>query len=174
MNLRQVEVFLAVLEHGSFSAAARGSLLTQSTISQHIAALEEELGVQLLERSRNGIRLTEGGKILQKHARRLMGELRSTESAFRRFRGLEETVLRIGVSSIPGGYLVPPVLATLCERFQCARASDGSDAHSSEISEAISDRSITRSKDTEGFGSSALDAFFLMMQRAKEGFNEFR
>lgn len=117
MNLRQLEVFLSVVDHGSFSAAARSTLLTQSTISQHIAALEAELGVQLLERSRNGARLTEGGKILRKHARNLVGELRSTEAAFRRFRGLEETTLRLGVSTIPGGYLVPPVLASLCERF---------------------------------------------------------
>lgn len=114
MNLRQVEIFLSVVEEGSFSAAARQSHLTQSTISQNIAALEEELGVQLLERSRNGVRLTEGGKILQRHARRLMGELRATEEAFRRFRGLEETTLRVGVSTIPGAYLVPPVLARLC------------------------------------------------------------
>jgi DNA-binding transcriptional LysR family regulator len=117
MNLRQVEIFLSVIDQGSFSAAARDSHLTQSTISQHIAALEDEVGVQLLERSRNGVRLTDGGKILLKHARRLMGELRSTEEAFRRFRGLEETTLRLGVSTIPAAYLVPAVLAQLCERF---------------------------------------------------------
>ncbi|MCC7142937.1 MAG: LysR family transcriptional regulator [Candidatus Eisenbacteria bacterium] len=117
MNLRQVEIFLSVIEHGSFSAAARGSHVTQSTISQHVAALEEELGVQLLERSRNGVRLTDGGRILQRHARRLLGELRSTETAFRRFRGLEEATLRIGASTIPATYLVPTVLARLCEQF---------------------------------------------------------
>jgi molybdate transport repressor ModE-like protein len=117
VNLRQVEIFLSVVEQGSFSAAARDSLLTQSTISQHIASLEQEVGVQLLERSRNGVRLTDGGKILLKHARRLVGELRSTEAALRRFRGLEETTLRIGVSTIPAAYLVPEVLARLCERF---------------------------------------------------------
>jgi DNA-binding transcriptional LysR family regulator len=117
MNLRQLEVFLAVVEHGSFSGAARSTQSTQSTISQHVAALETELGVQLLERSRNGIRLTDGGALLRKHARSLFGEVRATEAAFQRFRGLEETVLRIGASTIPGGYLVPPVLAELCSRF---------------------------------------------------------
>lgn len=117
MNLRQVEVFLSVVKHGSLSAAARESLLTQSTISQHLKALEDELGVRLLERSRNGIRLTDGGRILQKHGRRLIGELRATEAAFRRYRGIEETTLRIGVSTIPGTWLVPQVLARLSERF---------------------------------------------------------
>lgn len=117
MNLRQVEVFLSVVQHGSFSGAARQSNTTQSTISIHIAALEQEVGIQLLERSRNGVRLTEGGHILHRHARRLMGELRATEAAFRRFRGLEEATLRIGASTIPAAYLVPPVLRQLCDQF---------------------------------------------------------
>ncbi len=117
MNLRQLELFLAVIEQGSFSAAARESLLTQSTVSQHIAGLEQELGAQLLERSRNGIRLTEAGKIFLKHARHVAGELRVMQEALRRYHGQEETTLRIGVSTVPGGYLVPPVLAQLCERY---------------------------------------------------------
>lgn len=117
MNLRQLELFLAVVEHGGFSAAARASRLTQSTISQHIAALEEEFGLQLLERSRNGVRLTEGGKILRKHAKSLVGELRATDTAIRKFRGLEQSTLRLGVSTIPATYMVSGVLARLCEQF---------------------------------------------------------
>jgi DNA-binding transcriptional LysR family regulator len=117
VNLRQLDVFLAVVEEGSFSGAARVAMLTQSTISQHMAALEEELGVQLLERSRNGVVLTEAGRILRKHARSLVGELRATENAIRRHRGIEQTRLRLGVSTIPGAYLVPAVLAKLGDRF---------------------------------------------------------
>ena len=51
MNLRQLEIFVAVAETGSFSRAAEDVLLTQSTVSQHIAALENELGVRLFEQS---------------------------------------------------------------------------------------------------------------------------
>jgi DNA-binding transcriptional LysR family regulator len=117
LNLRQMEAFLAVVEHGGFSSAARATKRTQSTISQHISALESEMGVQLIERSRKGVRLTEAGKILRKHARTLVAELRTTEAAIRRFRGLEQTTLRVGVSTIPGAYLVPGVLARLCEMY---------------------------------------------------------
>jgi DNA-binding transcriptional LysR family regulator len=117
VNLRQLDVFLAVVEEGSFSGAARVAMLTQSTISQHIAALEEELGVQLLERSRNGVQLTAAGRILRKHARTLVGELRATETAMRRHRGIEQTTLRLGVSTIPGAYLIPGVLARLSDQF---------------------------------------------------------
>ncbi|HET9888525.1 MAG TPA: selenium metabolism-associated LysR family transcriptional regulator [bacterium] len=115
MNLRQLEVFLAVLDQGGFSSASRVTKLTQSTISQHISALENEVGVRLLERSRKGVRATEAGKILRAHAKSLVGELRSAESALRRFRGLEQTTLHVGVSSVPGAELVPQVLAQLCQ-----------------------------------------------------------
>ena len=56
MNLRQLEVFLAVAESGSFSRAAESVLLTQSTVSQHVATLENEVGVRLVRphRSRRG------------------------------------------------------------------------------------------------------------------------
>lgn len=116
MNLRQLEAFLAVAEHGGFSAAAREALLTQSTVSQHVAALEAELGAQLLERSRNGVTLTEAGKILRRHARQALVELRHAREAIGKARGLAETTLRVAASTIPGGYLVPSVLARLCQR----------------------------------------------------------
>jgi DNA-binding transcriptional LysR family regulator len=85
-------------------------------VSQHVAALEEELGAQLLERSRNGATLTEAGKILRRHARQALADLKHAKEAIRRARGLETATLRVAASTIPGGYLVPPVLAQLCER----------------------------------------------------------
>lgn len=117
MILRQLEVFLAVIDSGSFSAGARNANTTQSTVSQHIAALEEEFSVRLMERSRNGVNLTEAGKIFNKHARRILGETRSINEAMRRYRGIEDATLRIAASSIPGTYLVPQVVAELCGKF---------------------------------------------------------
>lgn len=117
MILRQLEIFLSVIDSGSFSAGARNSHTTQSTVSQHIAALEEEFAVQLLERSRNGVSLTEAGKIFNKHSRRIMGEIRAIEEALLRYRGIEEATLRVAASTIPGAYLIPQVVAELCGRF---------------------------------------------------------
>lgn len=117
MNLKQIEVFLAVVETGTFSAGAKESLLTQSTVSQHIAALEGELGVRLLERSRNGVTLTEAGRVFRRHARQVVGDVRAAQEAIRRYCGVEASTLRVAASSIPGGYLIPPVLVALRERF---------------------------------------------------------
>ena len=109
-----MEVFLAIVDYGSFSAAARESFLTQSTVSQHMAALEDEVGLQLLERSRDGVRLTDAGKILRKYARQVEADLRATKEALRRHRGEEEATLRLAASTIPGDHLVPTVLARMC------------------------------------------------------------
>lgn len=110
MNLKQLEVFLAVAETGSFSRGAEATFITQSTVSQHIAALENELGVKLLDRTGRGALLTEGGKLLLEHAQRVVAGAREIEQAMRRFRGLEEAELRVGGSNIPGDHMIPEVL----------------------------------------------------------------
>ncbi|HMN03670.1 MAG TPA: selenium metabolism-associated LysR family transcriptional regulator [Geobacter anodireducens] len=116
MNLKQLEVFLAVAESGSFSRGAEATFLTQSTVSQHIAALESEVGVRLLDRTSRGALLTEGGKILLEHARKVVAGSREISKVMRRFRGLEEAELRIGGSTIPADYLIPAMLASFLGR----------------------------------------------------------
>ncbi|SFS13863.1 LysR family transcriptional regulator [Yoonia litorea] len=65
----QVRAFLATVEEGTFSAAARALKTTQPTIGRQIAELEERLGVTLLERSPKGPNLTEAGGVLLHHVR---------------------------------------------------------------------------------------------------------
>lgn len=70
MELRQLERFLAVVEHGSLAEAARHCQLTQQAVSASIAGLERELGVRLFDRAPGGVtRLTELGRALLPHAR---------------------------------------------------------------------------------------------------------
>lgn len=107
MNLKQIEVFMAVAECGSFSRAAELTFLTQSTVSQHVSSLEKEFGLKLFDRTGKGALLTEGGKLLHLHAARLTEEARSIPLALNRFRGLEDVVLKIGGSNIPSSYLLP-------------------------------------------------------------------
>ena len=64
MTLKQLEVFLAVAETCSFSKGGEKCCITQSTASQHIQSLEEELGARLFDRGRNGALLTEAGKVM--------------------------------------------------------------------------------------------------------------
>ncbi|GAA6156320.1 LysR family transcriptional regulator [Pyruvatibacter sp. HU-CL02332] len=69
----QIRAFLATAEEGSFSGAARALKTTQPTIGRQISALEDTLGVTLVERSVRGLTLTEAGRDLMDHVR-AMGE----------------------------------------------------------------------------------------------------
>jgi len=117
MNLKQLEVFVAVAETGSFSKGAEASFITQSTVSQHISALEQELGVKLLDRTGRGALLTPGGSILLQHARRVLSATSEIERAMNRFKGVEEAALTIGGSNVPANYMIPDALPLIRARF---------------------------------------------------------
>lgn len=68
MDLRSLRLYLAVLEHGSITKASESAHVAQPALGLHIRKLEEELGVQLLERHSRGIRVTEAGALLAKHS----------------------------------------------------------------------------------------------------------
>lgn len=117
MNLKQLEVFVKVAETGSFSKGAEETFITQSTVSQHISALENEFGMRLLDRTGKGALPTEGGKLLLERARRLLEYAREIPVAMARFKGIEEAALNIAGSSIPGEYIIPAALPVMIERF---------------------------------------------------------
>ncbi len=73
MDLRQLTALVAIADHGSFSAAARALYTVQSNVSGHIARLEKELGVILVDRHRGG--LTDDGLVVVERARRVLHEL---------------------------------------------------------------------------------------------------
>ena len=74
MLLRQIKYFVTVVDTGSFTEAAEECFISQSAIFQQILSLEKELGVQLLVRSTRRFTLTEPGKYLYSHGKKLLGE----------------------------------------------------------------------------------------------------
>ena len=80
MELRQLKYFIKVAETLNFSEAAKLSCVTQSTLSQQIKQLENELGSQLLVRSSHNVALTEAGAELLPYARRTLHEAEWTTS----------------------------------------------------------------------------------------------
>ena len=76
MNLRRLECFVAVSEAGNFRRAAKALNLSQPGVSVHVAQLEAELGVTLLERNRRGLALTAAGTALLSRAQALLPALR--------------------------------------------------------------------------------------------------
>ncbi len=113
MEFDQLRTFLAVLEHKSFVRAGQALHLGQSTVSFHVKALEQRLGATLLERGRGRVAPTAAGRVLQPYAARIVG---LCDEAAARLRAGEEGELGrlvIAASTIPGEYLLPPLLAEL-------------------------------------------------------------
>jgi DNA-binding transcriptional LysR family regulator len=113
MNLKQLELFVAIAATGSFSKGAEAACITQSTASQHIATLEDICGVRLFDRTGHGIRTTEAGKIMLAHAQQVIKSLKKTEQAILQFRQADGVELCVGGSTIPGTYLLPKAIAAL-------------------------------------------------------------
>jgi len=113
MNIKQLEIFLAIATTGSFSKGAETAFITQSTASQHIATLEDICGVRLLDRTGRGAIPTEAGKILLLHAQQVLKALNETEQAILQFRHADGVELSVGGSTIPGTYLLPKAIAAL-------------------------------------------------------------
>ena len=110
MELDQLRTFLAVLSHGSFSRAATALRIGQSTVSFHVKALEVAAGARLLDR-RGTVRPTPAGRVLRRYALKLV-QLR--DEALLRVRDEEAGQagrVTLAASTIPGEYLLPPVLA---------------------------------------------------------------
>lgn len=117
MTLRQLELFVAVAETGSFSRGGEQLSLTQSTVSQHIAAIEEEFGTRLLDRISKGVVLTAGGKVFLHQARMILNEVEQLQRAMNRFHGIDKATLDLGASNIPANYLIPKLLPLLQQRY---------------------------------------------------------
>ncbi|MFM8531178.1 MAG: LysR family transcriptional regulator [Ilumatobacteraceae bacterium] len=111
MDLRQLAALTAIADHGSFSAAARALYTVQSNVSGHVAHLERELGVTLVDRQRGGL-TAEGFQVVER-ARRIQRELDgiSAEMASRDTDVVGTT--RLGVIGTTGRWVMPELLTRL-------------------------------------------------------------
>lgn len=101
--------FVAVVEWGGFTRAAQALHLTQSTVSQQLRRLEEEVGQRLLERGGPRVRPTQAGERLLGYARRLLQLGEETRAAMSRAE--REEVVRLGVPEDLAGAALTPVLS---------------------------------------------------------------
>lgn len=110
MDLRQLECFLAVCEELHFSRAAEKLNISQPSLSRHIRNLEAAVGMPLFDRIGRRTALTEAGRILQAHARRVFHELDQASAAIRDLGGLQRGRLTVGALHTTG-YLLPRAVA---------------------------------------------------------------
>jgi DNA-binding transcriptional LysR family regulator len=123
LDVRRMRVLREVAVRGSFSAAAESLSFTQSAISQQIAALEREAGAVLVQRSARGVRLTEAGEAVVRHAEAILARLAEAESELEAIAGLQGGRLRMAAFESAGSSLMPPAIACFRERHPAVELS---------------------------------------------------
>lgn len=111
MDLDQLRTFLAVLDHGSFSRAAETLHVGQSTVSFHVKALETAVSARLIDRRGGSVRPTAAGIVLKRYAVRIVALREEALAKLAAEEGGEAGHLAVAASTIPGEYLLAPVLA---------------------------------------------------------------
>jgi DNA-binding transcriptional LysR family regulator len=114
LDLKRLKVLAGVARCGSFSAAADAMDYSQPAISNSINRLELEVGVRLIDRGRSGgMRLTEAGEVLLRHAHTLLAQMANAEEELAELIGTGRKVVRLGAFATAG-----PIVAATVARFQ--------------------------------------------------------
>lgn len=110
MELAQLEAFLQVAHHRSFSRAAEALFLTQPSVTARIQSLERELGERLFERNGRSVTLTDAGLAFIPHAQGALTAVQEGADAIDAVRHGEVGNIRIGASSSLGTYMLPETM----------------------------------------------------------------
>lgn len=116
MDLNQLETFISVSNHLSFTKASEELFITQSSVSKIIKSLEEELGAQLFYRTPE-IRLTDVGKELYKHSVDIISLIDNIPSELENLTNLKRGKIRIGIPPIIGSSFFPAIIGRFKEKY---------------------------------------------------------
>jgi DNA-binding transcriptional LysR family regulator len=113
LDVTRLRVLVAVARYGSVTAAARALNYAQPSVSHHLARLEAETGIKLIQRAGRGIRLTDAGRLLAERGAEVIGRLDAAESELAAYTGLRAGRLRLAAFPSALGTIVPAAAAVL-------------------------------------------------------------
>jgi len=116
-KLSGLRAFVKVVEHGSFSEAARSLRLSRSAVSKYVIELEQELGVQLLNRTTRSASPTENGRVYYERALAILADLEEADLAVTRLQAEPRGLLRINAPMSFGTLHLAPALAEFMEKY---------------------------------------------------------
>lgn len=117
MEIRQLEYFLMVNETHSFTRAAERLYVSQPAVTNAIRSLEEELGIQLFDRTQKQITLTSEGEIFLRHVKTVMQGISNTLNEIDALKSLNGGTLKIGLTPLAGIAPIMSVLKTFKEEY---------------------------------------------------------
>jgi len=115
--LTYLDTFSAVIEHGSFTAAAQALGISKPVVSKQISLLEQQLGVQLLHRTTRRLHLTQAGEVFASYSVRIMSEVQEAEQSVSRLQSEPRGRLRISAPESLAMSLLPEVLPRFQQAF---------------------------------------------------------
>lgn len=113
MELRQLRYFVAIVDHGSLSRAARVLHIAQPALTQQVRQLEEELEAQLLHRSAQGVIATDAGKTFYEHAQAILKQVTDAKSAVAQSNDKPSGTVALGIPQSVSGALALPLLTAI-------------------------------------------------------------
>lgn len=116
-TLRQLQFFTAAAEAGSVSGAARALSISQSSVTEAIRSLEDDLGVILFDRQARGLLITHKGSAFLRHARKILADVATARTAFQDEAEAATGRLSLGVTSLVAGYVLSDILARYRRAF---------------------------------------------------------
>ncbi|MDQ0575779.1 LysR family transcriptional regulator [Agromyces albus] len=117
LDLQTVRVVRQIAEHGSLTAAAASLGYSQPAVSQQLQRFEERTGIALVERVGRGIRLTESGRVLARHALAVTTALEAAAGELAEIRGLRSGRVRLVAFPSASATLVPRLIASLASEY---------------------------------------------------------
>jgi len=117
IDLRKLEIFLKVYETQSFSKASNLLHLAQPTITLHIKDLEEELGINLLDRHTRKVVPNKAGKVVYKYGKEIINLVKQMQKELQFFKDENIGLVEIGGSTIPGQYILPKIIKSFKEKY---------------------------------------------------------
>jgi len=120
-KLRSMEIFVTVVECGSFTDAAARLDISAVMVGKYITQLEAELGARLLDRTTRRQSLTDAGRVYADECRRVLEQVAVADASVERLRAAPSGTLRISAPSTFGACIVAPAVATFLQRYPDVR-----------------------------------------------------
>jgi DNA-binding transcriptional LysR family regulator len=117
MDIRQLQYFVEVVRQKSFTKAAHALHVSQPSISKMLKALEEELGVVLLDRAERKMELTDAGEMVYAHALKVLQVLDSLSSSIAEIRNVQRGRVKMGMMPTVGSFLLPNAIAQFKKQY---------------------------------------------------------
>ena len=117
MDLRQLRYFVTIVEEGSFSKAALRLRIAQPALSHHVRTMEQDMKVELLFRTPQGVRPTESGETLERHARMILAQMDVAMEAVKARQTEPEGEVRVGLPGTVSQMLCVPLINEARRRY---------------------------------------------------------